>query len=340
MIGNDDNNERDNMRGSPINLTQQQPAIMAENLPELVEAYIESARGRLSPLTLNNYDYFLSHLLLWWAQYGPSFGHRLGAAEWAAFGAWLEVRKSTRSRKPLTKNHQNRTLALCRQLLRWAYRGGYLDRDFSSQVPTPKGISPLRDAPSVEDLVRLLDCAGETRKPRRDQAIIALLAGTGIRRAECAGIEIQDIHWIGEGGRIDILRAKGGRPRVIVFDAACGAYLRRQIEEVGRQTGPLFTGWRDEKLSPKGVYAVVKAMCKAAGIDEMGRGPHDLRRLFATAWVRALPGLGSAALLCKQLGHTSAAMTTKYLRLGEEDQNRGFASPLTGGDNVLGDDMG
>jgi len=308
-----------------INLSPRRPFIDAVNLSELVEAYIVDARLRVKPHTADAYDYLLAHLLRWWAGAGPPLGYRLDANGWRLFEGWLAQQVSTQSGQPLTLNTRRSCLGRCRQVLRWAYNLDYLDRDFSGDVPSVLGTPAQRAAPDGGQLVRLLAAA----LTLRDQALIALFIGTGVRRAEAAALDVEDLTFHADGGGvIDVRKGKGNLPRRVVFDTACGEYLSALLDGDGLRIGPLFCGWKGKRLTPKSVYRVVKDACVRAGIDERGRGPHDLRRAFATEWLRHRRDLGAGQLLSMQLGHTSQATSLLYSKQTLDDLQNNFTSPL------------
>lgn len=315
--------------GMKIDLSASRPVIEADNLPDLVEAYIVDARLRTKEHTAAGYDYLLSLFLEWWGGYGPTVDHILDVKGWAAFEAWLYRRKSKQSGKPLALNTRHKCIDRCKQMLKWAHRLGYLDRDFSDQIAAARGAPPLRVVPGIDDLRRLLEAAGESYRPTRDRAIVAVLAGTGIRRAEAAAVNVEDVEFHADlSGVLRVRKAKLDKPRTVVFDTACGEYLTALIDELGRPTGPLFTGWKDRRLSAERLAEAVKKALRAAGIDERGRGPHDLRRMFATEWARQRRGIGDAKLLSMQMGHSGEQMTSLYIRQSLDDLKAGFESPL------------
>lgn len=315
---------------SAINLSPRRPAIDAANLPELVEAYVVDARLRVKPTTAATYDLLLSYLLQWWAESGPALGYRLDGHGWAIFEGWLGRQCSSQSGEPLSLNTRKSCLARCKQMLRWAYRLGYLDRDFSDQIPQARGAAEMRTPPSVDDLARLMEAAGRSGRPLRDQAIIAVFIGTGIRRAEAAALAVADVQFHAHGGGvIQVRKAKLDKPRRVVFDSVCGDYVQALIEGEGLVEGSLFQQWKGRSMTPASVYRVVKRACQVAGIDERGRGPHDLRRAFATEWMRHRRGLADGQLLSMQMGHTSGAMTLRYSGLTFDDLEEGFTSPLS-----------
>lgn len=313
---------------SRINFDPDRPQLDGRNLAGLVDAYLRELPLRGLPVgTCANYGYLLGYLLTWWESAAADLGNVLDANTWAAFDRWLSTRQ-TRQGEPLALSTRRACLTRCRQLLRWAYRAGHIDREFSEQIPHPRGESLRRRGPGVGELRRLLAAAGQGRNGGRDRALVAVIAGTGIRRAEAAALDVPDLQFHADGGgALTVRKGKGSKQRRVVFDAVAGGYLLAWLEE--RQTGPVFCGWKGRRLSAHSVYRIVKQACKLAGIDERGRGPHDLRRSFATHWTRSRRGLGDGQLLSQQMGHSSQQTTLIYSGLDFDDLTEGFTSPLT-----------
>ena len=319
------------MMVSKINFTPDRQYLEADNLAGLIDLYLTDSRLRLpTPATVKNYAYLLGYLRAWWEGAGPGLAYELDSRAWQLFDLWLQGRQCTRSGGALALTTRKAVLGKTRQLLRWAYRWGYTDRDWSDLLPVLRGGTLPRRGPDLAGLARLMDAAGSTRAGVRDQALVAVLAGCGLRRAEAAGLDVADVVFHADGGGvICVRRAKLDKPRRVVFDAATGRYLAAWLDREDRRAGPLFVGWAGRRLSPHSVYRVVKDAIRAAGIDEPGRGPHDLRRLFATAWVRSRRGLGDGQLLSMQMGHTSQSMSLHYSRQTIDDLADGFTGPLS-----------
>jgi len=313
-----------------INMDPERVSFEADNLPDLVERYVQNARLRVSAATADNYDYLLSIMMEWWSGAGPTLGHVLDVEAWQLYERWLSGRPSSKGGETMTLASRQKALAVVRQFLYWAFQYGHLQRDYRHQVPSAKGGRSKRPSPRVDELRRLMAAAGESRKPERDQAIVALFLGTGIRRAELAGLDVGDVAWHAHGGGLlHIRKAKLSKPRHVAFDPVCGNYLAVYCDGMDT-SGPLFCGWKGLRLTPKGVYNVVKAAMQRAGVDSRGAGPHDLRRAFATAWLRNRRSLGDGQLLSMQLGHSTEAMSVHYSRPTLDDLQNGFISPLSG----------
>jgi len=132
-----------------------------------------------------------------------------------------------------------------------------------------------------------------TPRELRDHAMVAMLIGCGLRRAELLALTLQSIqrreeHWV-----IADLVGKGGR--------AHGADLRLgAINKAGRVWG--------DGMSPKVLWDVVRAAAARAGIDKLA--PHDLRRTCARLCHLAGGELDQIRFL---LGHVSIQTTERYL---------------------------
>ena len=104
-----------------------------------------------------------------------------------------------------------------------------------------------------EHLVRLLKtCEGRDFTSRRDTAIILLLVDTGMRRAECVGMTLDDVDL---DQRIVWVLGKGRRPRALPIGRktaqALDRYLRvREGASTGLPAAPL--GWPQRAHDPLG----------------------------------------------------------------------------------------
>src|SRR6266508_5750151 len=101
--------------------------------------------------------------------------------------------------------------AALRRVFGWLVEEGELKASPMQHVRSPH----IPEAPppvlSDDQLKRLLKtCEGKDFMSRRDQAILRLLMDTGMRRAECAGLRVDDIDF---DGNVAYVIAKGRRPR-------------------------------------------------------------------------------------------------------------------------------
>jgi integrase len=168
-------------------------------------------------------------------------------------------------------------------------------------------------------------------KAIRDQAILAVMIGTGLRRSEVSGlawehIQQRDGRWaiidlVGKRGRV---RSIGIPPWVKValdsWGQASGVaegHVFRALNKDGQLAGRVRTkggGWSDGNLTAQAIYNVVAEYALAAGhIDRKGEATlaaHDLRR---TAAALALKGGADLRQIQQMLGHASITTTERYL---------------------------
>jgi len=296
-------------------LAVERPTLDARHLDALIEHYLQDVDRRSDPKTARGYGHKLRHFREWWRRAGPERGWRLTADDLADFLRYLEGVESVRGGK-LAYNTRRDVMRRLRQVFRWARRRGHIPVDLSLDVPMPHGSAPPKRPVELDALAALLEAAGQGNQPIRDRAIIGLLAGTGVRCEEASGVQIRHISiYAGGSGVVFVAKAKNDKSRYVAFDSATGRFLQAQLDALGRDSGPFFPSRKAGRgLSPSGIYKVVAAAADRAGVRDQVRGPHDLRRMFATFWARRLPGKGYGQLLQKQLGHSSFETTaTHYL---------------------------
>lgn len=153
-------------------------------------------------------------------------------------------------------------------------------------------------------------CPYAKRTELRDSAIIALLAGTGIRVSELVGIDLKDIDW--EHNCIKIIR-KGGNEDIVYFGEEIKKYLKNYIENERPSdvdTPALFLSSRSvkERLMPRSVERVVSKYA-AATLPSKKITPHSLRRTFGTNYYEKSSDLYAVA---DALGHKNIQVTKDH----------------------------
>lgn len=151
----------------------------------------------------------------------------------------------------------------------------------------------------------------------RDGAILSVLIGCGLRRAEVVALDYND--YDRKERSLKVL-GKGNKERLAYLPD--GAYRRVEawIDEVrGDVSGPLFIRVRRyddltyERLSSQAVYHILGNRRIEAGIEKCA--PHDLRRTFASSML----GNGEDLITVKDaMGHASLTTTQKYDFRGHE----------------------
>src|SRR6201995_3000822 len=108
----------------------------------------------------------------------------------------------------LSKTSVARSLAALRSLYKWLAQEGEVEQNPSALLATPKVPKKLPRVPTIEEVNTVLDSSMPecSAFAERDQAILELLYGCGIRNSELIGINLDDIRWSNE---MILVRGKG-----------------------------------------------------------------------------------------------------------------------------------
>ena len=177
---------------------------------------------------------------------------------------------------PYAPSTINLRLAAIRRLAYEASDCGLLSPDLAAGIRRVKGVRRLGvrvgNWLTAEEGKKLLGAeSADTLRSRRNRALLSLLIGCGLRRAEVTTLQFEDFqlregHWV-----IADLRGKGGHIRTIPVPA----WVKRSVDGwrlgAGINTGPLLRSinkagriWRDG-FTPKVIWAIVKANAKCCG---------------------------------------------------------------------------
>lgn len=165
---------------------------------------------------------------------------------------------------------------------------GEIDADQLLGMKSPKIDVKVSD-PLTDDELRLLikACQGKTMRDRRDKAIVRLMAETGMRAGECAGLALADVD-LGRNLAV-VRRGKGGKGRFVPFGpqtaAAIDRYQRLRRSHLLAASTALWLGDRGKTFSYTALHRSLGYRAKAAGIERFH--PHLLRHTAATRWLAA-----------------------------------------------------
>ena len=201
---------------------------------------------------------------------------------------------------------------------RWATDAARIDHDPSLLLGSPKVANRLPTVLRAGEAAALMDLpAGiPTDDPiaravaLRDEAILELLYGSGLRVSEATALTRDGLDL--DGGRVHVVGKGSKQRRVPLSDYAVTA-LRAWLAD-GRSvlatvpTEALFVNRKHKPMSPRDVRAMVDGY---AGALLPGRrvGPHTLRHSFAT---HLLEGGADIRAVQELLGHSSVATTQRY----------------------------
>ena len=156
----------------------------------------------------------------------------------------------------------------------------------------------------------------------RDAAILSLLYGCGLRRAEVVTLTIADLRTGADGADLRIL-GKGNKQRLVPLTGGAHRAVGDWLRVRGGADGPLFNRFlkggrrQNSGLSTQAVYNMLQTRARNAGVAEFS--PHDIRRTF----VGDLLDRGADIVTVQKLaGHASVTTTARYDRRGEATKRR------------------
>ena len=273
--------------------------------------------ARLSPRTIETYTRGVKSFLAWCEQTGtPPEMSKANAQGWLA--DLLDT---------ATAKTGDTWLGGLKRYSAWLADEGEIPIDPLLRMPAPKldqkVVTPLTD----DDLKALLaSCKGKTLRDRRDEAILRLMAETGLRANEVVGLQVADVDL--DRGLVIVHRGKGGKGRIAPFGpktvAALDRYMRTRRDNDSLQ---LFIGATRTTFSYWGLAKTMRDRAKQAGVE--GFHLHRMRHTAATRWLAAG---GSEGGLMAVAGWSNRQMLDRYVRATAAERAADEARGLNLGD--------
>ena len=281
---------------------------------EALEAWLAhlSLERRCSPRTIEAYRAGVRAYLGFLEMHRAERLHLSGLRTVSApeLRAYLASRRS--GDHPLATRSLSQALSAIRAFHRYLDQRLDTPNNAVSLVRGPR-VRPGAPRPIGEDQVfGLIDEAGdEEDRPAwaaaRDQAVLTLLYGCGLRISEALALKRSDapfpeaLRILGKGGKTRLA------PVLPAVREATDIYLKSVPFPLAGD-GPLFRAARGGPLSPRHVQATVQRLRGRLGLSDRAT-PHALRHSFATHLLGAGADLRSIQEL---LGHASLSTTQKY----------------------------
>ncbi|MFA5839759.1 MAG: tyrosine recombinase XerC [Candidatus Margulisiibacteriota bacterium] len=220
--------------------------------------------------------------------------------------------------KKFSRRSIARKLSAARSYFRFLVREKLTAQNPFENLLTPKLPRKLPNFLYPEEMKRLLD-APDQKDPlgQRDQAILEVIYGTGLRVAEIVKLNLSDVDF--EEGEIRVL-GKGSKERIVLFGSQAKQtmlnYLKTSRPELlcGKKSAAFFINRRGSRTTSRLVERLLFYYAKKAGITKKVT-PHTLRHSFAT---HLLEGGADLRMVQELLGHTSLSTTQVYTHITKE----------------------
>jgi site-specific recombinase XerD len=213
-----------------------------------------------------------------------------------------------------------RKLSALRTFYKYARREKYRDDNPALDVDLPKAEQRKPKVLREGEVAKLLETRIERADPKlavRDRAIAEVLYGSGIRRAELAGIDLDDVDL---PNRVMAVTGKGNKRRAVPLTqtavAAMMAYLAVRPASSDRA---FFLTQNGTRLGLRQVWVIMKSIAHTSGIDRATT--HSMRHSFAT---HLIENGADVSTVQKLLGHVNVSTTMVYLDQSIEHLRKTF----------------
>lgn len=154
---------------------------------------------------------------------------------------------------------------------------------------------------SKGEYLRLLEVAG---KNSQLSLVMQTICGTGIRVSELRWFTLESVK------RGEVIVDCKGKNRTILIPGKLRKLLLGYAEKEKIRSGAIFVTESGKPLNRSSIWARMKALCRAAGVEPRKVFPHNLRKLFARTFYALEKDI---AKLADILGHSSIDTTRIYI---------------------------
>lgn len=221
-----------------------------------------------------------------------------------------------------------RKAAAIRRYFGWLAGTGELPTDPSADVSAPRGAARLPRVLRADELRQMIDepsavTASDPVVVARDDAVLELLYGSGLRVSELCGLDLDSVEL---SRRRLTVWGKGSKQRVVPISEPAAAALEHWLSGArarfaattatsgAAEDGPdvtlaLFQNRRGRRLAPRDVRRILDRR------SPVPTHPHALRHTFAT---HLLDGGADLRVVQELLGHSDLATTQVYTHVSRE----------------------
>jgi site-specific recombinase XerD len=292
---------------------------IVEHIRDFLE-YLDIERG-LSNKSQETYARLLKKFIKWLEinNLKSLLPHELTEEHIRKYRVFLSQTINRKSKEPLKRSTQNYYLIVLRNLLNY-----FADRDILSlpaekiKLPKLKFEDRIIKFLTVDQIKKLLESPKtSTTTGLRDRAILETLFSTGLRVAELASLNREQIKITPETKELEVVViGKGNRPRPVYFSQRAVKWLKKYLETRKDKEKALFINYKGPKtaskrLSARSVENIVKKYAISAGVPVF-TSPHTIRHSFATDLLTQGVDLRT---IQEFLGHKNIGTTQIYAHL-------------------------
>lgn len=237
-----------------------------------------------------------------------------------------------------TERGKARKLASIRSFFKYLFNHDMLSSNVASKVKTPKLHNKEIIRLENDEVERMLDAVQspttftERQKnynkntKERDNAIVTLFLGTGIRISELVGLNVDDFDFSQNAFKVT---RKGGNQTILYFSDEVAEALeiwleKRKTLNLEENEPAMFVSLQNKRICVRAVENLVKKFAKE-GSPLKKISPHKLRSTFGTNLYRQTKDI---YIVADVLGHKDVNTTKKHYAAISEDMRKSVAEKI------------
>lgn len=219
-------------------------------------------------------------------------------------------------KKKMSSASMSRNLCSVKSFHRFLFEEQLVKTNISKEISAPKMEKKLPTVLSIEEVSKLLDVVkGDKPIEKRNQAMLEMIYGTGLRVSELCNIKVSDLRFTSKQIRVF---GKGSKERIVPINDYALNMIRKYLIEarplllgMKKDQGYLFLNNHGEVITRVGFFKILKNLANEANIEK-NVSPHTLRHSYATHLLEAGVDI---RLIQEMLGHEDIATTQIYTHL-------------------------
>ena len=266
--------------------------------------------NNLAEATLQNYETTFS---IFWNDNGFTDETTCSEISEKTVYKWINHMKN----KELSVQSINHYLRDTRTFLNWCMEREYIEPfKIKLLAAQDEGVKFFTE----EELEALI-----AKPPRKDDyvewrtwCIVNVILATGARAQTICDMRIEDINFSTK--EITYQHTKNKKAQKVPLSQSCETVLKEFMRMYRpHATGWLFPNYMDEKLTRNALRLSFERYCKEREVSHCNI--HGLRHSFSRGWIL---NNGNTLALKNVLGHSSTAMTSRYVKLFGQDLKEGY----------------
>lgn len=277
-----------------------------------------------APLTIEAYKNDITQFEEWISPGQPENFHPQDVTS-SDVRAWL----ASRAKNGDTPRTLRRKVITLRTLFKWMLKTGLVSKSPVRDVPLPKIPKPLPDIIKPEEIEFSLEKIKDENKDSeltslRDFLVVEMLYTLGLRRAELAGIDDDDISF--DKGELKVTGKRSKQrivplPQKLMEKIKEWQKVRDKSEELENdRKKPLFI-IKGKRISHSQIYHIVNKALSSTSARK--KSPHALRHSFASGMLNGGAEIDSVR---EFLGHASLATTQIYTHISLKEIKKAYGS--------------